>query len=134
MILTSGVFDGLHAGHVAYLKAASRHRAEGEGLTVAVASDGYVKHAKGRWPTWTADQRASVVFALDMVTAATIHDDAGAANSIRELKPRLFLKGADWKDRLPEDVLAACFEVGCAIVFVDSGVTQHSSDSLVSPV
>lgn len=128
MILCSGVFDGLHAGHVAYLNAAKTLTYPGEAFAVAVASDAYVQWHKQRTPIWTLRDRIAVVFALALVDRVMAHGDDGAADAIRASRPRIFVKGKDWEGRLPNAVVLACHDVGCAIAFVESGVSQHTSD------
>ncbi len=126
MILASGCFDGLHAGHVRYLQ-----RAAGvdpaQSLTVALATDAYVKRVKGRDPRYTELERAHVVFALGCVGDVVFHNEDGAAAAILALKPQYFVKGIDWMHKLLPDIVDACHEVGAQIVFVDSLSSLHSS-------
>ena len=127
MILCSGCFDGLHAGHVAYLEAARR---DGHLTVVAVAPDEYIRRVKGRDPRYTLADRLRVIRALACVDAALPHGADGAANTIRSQRPYEFVKGADWAGRLPADILAAAKAVGCRITIVASDVTLHTSDAL----
>lgn len=129
MILTSGVFDGLHIGHVQYLAAAFAD-ARGETCMVAVAPDAYVQRHKDRTPVWHEEDRMLVVMALGLVDRVVLHGPESVADVILAYAPRLFVKGIDWKDKLPADVLKACQSVGTEIRFVDSGVEQHTSDAL----
>lgn len=124
MILTSGAFDGLHAGHVAYLRAAARLSDDGqrdELLLVAVAPDAYIRQAKGREPFWTQRDRAATVEALHCVSGVLYQQDLSPADLIRTLRPRLFVKGADWHVMgLPIEVTVACAECGTVIVFTET--------------
>ncbi len=129
MVLCSGCFDGLHAGHVTYLEAAGELCGEHELLVVAVASDQYVKKHKGRSPKWTYNERAAVVSALTCVHLIVAHDDQGAAEAIRVLRPRLFVKGGDWRSKgIPDEDQIACVEVGASLVFVDEVDVPHTSE------
>ena len=119
VILASGTFDGVHSGHVRYLRAA-RLLAKGEFLRVAVAPDVYIRTEKHREPYWSQSDRAETVLALGCVDCVTQHPEPSVAQLIRDLRPRLFVKGQDWRGKLPEDVLAACQAVGTEIVFVDT--------------
>lgn len=127
MVLCSGAFDGLHAGHVRYLSAA-RTFATGDTLRVAIAPDSYITHQKHRQPKWTQSERAATVFALACVDDVILQHEDSVAQVIREWHPRTFVKGADWQDQLPEDVLAACFESGTAIVYVNTP-GRHTSET-----
>jgi cytidyltransferase-like protein len=131
VILTSGCFDGLHAGHVAYLKKAFALCTRDEDLVVAVACDDYVRRVKHREAVWSEQHRLNVVSALEVVSEAILHGKTGASDVIRSLRPRFFVKGHDWKGNgLAPDVIDACIDVGCKIVYVNSGVDRHSSDAV----
>jgi D-beta-D-heptose 7-phosphate kinase/D-beta-D-heptose 1-phosphate adenosyltransferase len=94
VVLTNGVFDLLHPGHVRYLQAARR---EGDGLIVAVNSDRSVRGNKGpSRPVTPEDERAELVAALDCVTATVIFDEPTPAEIVRLIKPHVLVKGADW--------------------------------------
>lgn len=128
MILASGCFDGLHAGHVDYLEAAKVLCEHEEVLVVAVAPDAYIRDAKARQPYWTQAERQRVVAALTVVDAALPQIYPTPASMIRDLKPRIFVKGMDWQDRLPEEVTLACHRTGTVIAFVQTPGT-HTSDA-----
>lgn len=130
MILCSGCFDGFHAGHVAYLRQVAKVASDrGEPWAIAVASDDYVRKAKRRAPRWTYDERVSVLLSLRLSPEPQIvaHGKDGAAEAITVMRPSRFLKGSDWKDRMPEKDVAACRAVGAEISFT-SVYGAHSSD------
>lgn len=118
MVLCSGAFDGLHAGHVAYLDAARRLCRDNEDLCVAVAPDDYIRGEKGRAPYWEQADRAKALRALRIVSAVFVQTQCTPAALIRSDRPRLFVKGADWAGTLPQDVIDACRAVDCQIVYV----------------
>lgn len=128
MILCSGCFDGLHAGHVRYLEAAAKLKTFGEDVVVSVAPDSVIQ-AKGREPRWKQGDRAIAVAALRSVDFIMHQYGETPAREIREMQPRYFVKGEDWAGKLPKDVLVACREVGCTIVYVDTPGT-HTSETL----
>ena len=51
--------------------------------------------------------------------------------SFRTLRPRYYAKGDDWQDKLPDEEIRACEELGIDIVFLDT-VTHSSSDLIRS--
>lgn len=127
MILCSGCFDGLHAGHVRYLQAA---RSLGsDPVWVVVAPDTYIRDAKGRNPLRSAGDRAETVGAVVGPGRVLLDLDHTPARTIRSLRPRLFVKGLEWAGKLPMDVVDACHAVGCLMVFVDTPGT-HTSETL----
>lgn len=128
MILASGAFDGLHAGHVLYLKAASCLRLPNEDLHVAVAPNSYIEGEKARKPYWCQTDRAAVIGELPYVQHVLLQGDPSVAEMVRERRPRLFVKGLDWAGELPTDVIDACDEVGCQIVYVHTP-GRHTSEA-----
>ena len=128
MVLCSGCFDGLHAGHVRYLKAAADLRRDGESVAVALASDLYFIVNKSRTSRWTVEDRALVLRSINMVDQVFIHNEYGAADTILQLRPRLFVKGTDWEGRMCPDVIAACEEAGTEMCFVHTP-GKHTSEA-----
>lgn len=108
LVLTNGVFDLLHAGHVDYL---TRARALGDLLIVGLNSDASVRALKGpRRPVVPEGDRAAVLTALRCVDYVTIFDERTAEALITTLQPEIYVKGADYagadgvvdEARLPE--------------------------------
>jgi rfaE bifunctional protein nucleotidyltransferase chain/domain len=94
VVLTNGVFDLLHPGHVRYLRDA---RALGDALIVAVNSDRSVKANKGpSRPINVEQERAEVLLALGSVDAAVIFDEDTPHAIISRIHPNVLVKGADW--------------------------------------
>lgn len=98
LVLTNGVFDLLHCGHVNYLKQA---RAMGAGLLVGVNSDASVRRlGKGpERPIHTAADRAYLLAALACVTHVTIFEDTTPWELIHWCRPELYVKGGDYQVR-----------------------------------
>ncbi len=97
VVLTNGVFDLLHPGHVRYLRLA---RAHGDLLIVGVNSDRSARANKGPGrPITPATERAEVVAALECVDAVVVFDEDTPAELVRAIEPDVLVKGADW----PED-------------------------------
>ena len=95
LVMTNGVFDILHRGHVAYLEAA---RALGESLVVAVNSDASVKRlGKGdERPLNPLEDRMAVVAALRCVDVVVPFDDDTPRDLIVEVMPDILVKGGDY--------------------------------------
>lgn len=90
--LCHGCFDILHAGHVHHLRRAA---SEVDVLFVSVTADEHVGKGPGR-PIFTAESRASVLAALEMVDYVVVNDTATAADLLRRLTPDVYIKGADY--------------------------------------
>jgi len=95
VVLTNGVFDILHRGHVTYLAQA---RALGASLAVAVNTDASVKRlGKGDdRPVNVCDDRMAVLAALEAVSLVVPFDEDTALEVVQQAKPDLYVKGGDY--------------------------------------
>jgi len=95
LVMTNGVFDILHRGHVAYLEAA---RAEGASLVVAVNSDASVSRlGKGDdRPLNPLPDRMAVLAALGCVDLVVPFDDDTPRDLIVAAMPDVLVKGGDY--------------------------------------
>ena len=100
LVMTNGVFDILHAGHVAYLE---RARKMGDRLIVAVNDDASVRRIKGAGrPVNSLDRRMSVLAALSFVDWVVPFGEDTPERLICEVLPDLLVKGADYR---PEEII-----------------------------
>jgi len=96
VVVTNGVFDLLHPGHVRYLQDARR---EGDALIVAINSDRSVRAIKGpARPINPEGERAEVLAALACVDAVVVFDENDPQQIISRLQPDVLVKGADWAE------------------------------------
>lgn len=128
VVLVHGVFDLLHAGHLAYFREAKRH---GDLLVVTVTSDRHVNKGPGR-PYFPDKIRAEMLAALDVIDYVCISDYPTAVPAIRALKPDTYCKGPDYKDR-SKDVTGEIYneelavkEHGGTLVFTDDETFSSS--------
>jgi D-glycero-beta-D-manno-heptose 1-phosphate adenylyltransferase len=106
IVLTNGVFDLLHRGHVTYL---ARARALGAGLVVAVNADASVRRlGKGHdRPINTEADRAAVLAALESVSLVTVFDEPVPLPVLEIVRPDVYAKGGDYDvANIPEAQLA----------------------------
>lgn len=122
MVIADGAFDPLHVGHVWYLREAAKL---GRPLVVNIAPDEAIR-AKGREPFQGRSERMLTVMALGMVDRVVSEP---LAKLILDRTPRYVVKGPDWKDKLPADVLQACQDVGAEIRYTDTE-SKRSSERL----
>ncbi|MHB0868448.1 MAG: PfkB family carbohydrate kinase [Chloroflexota bacterium] len=114
LVFTNGAFDGLHSGHIAFLKEA---RKLGDLLIVGVNSDESLRRLDGRSPRNLEEDRLSVVAALESVDHAVLFDEVEPSALIREIRPHVHVKGGDYQEsELPE--AAAVREVGGEVVIL----------------
>lgn len=86
----------------------------GHWLVVALTVDDAVGKGAGR-PVQTWEDRAAVLSALRFVDQVIPSTDA--ASAIRRIRPRIFVKGADYAEAPPEADRLACEEVGAEFRF-----------------
>jgi D-beta-D-heptose 7-phosphate kinase/D-beta-D-heptose 1-phosphate adenosyltransferase len=101
VVLTSGCFDILHRGHIAYLTAA---KALGDVLVVALNSDASVRRLKGRErPINPLDDRVHLLAALSAIDHIVAFDEDTPVEVVRVVRPDVFVKGGDYTpERMPE--------------------------------
>jgi rfaE bifunctional protein nucleotidyltransferase chain/domain len=117
VVLTNGIFDLLHTGHLYYLQKA---RALGDALIVALNSDASTKALKGpARPVQSEEQRAYALGALACVDAVVIFGTPRLDAEIRALSPDIYCKAGDYTlDKLDAGERAALQAVGARIEFM----------------
>lgn len=132
VVLCHGVFDLVHPGHVLHLKEARRH---GDLLMVTLTPDEFVRKGPGR-PVFNQRLRLETIAALECVDYVALNEWPTAVETIRRLKPHVYVKGSDYAQ--PESDLtgkiveeeAAVRSVGGRVVFTDE--ESFSSSSLIN--
>jgi rfaE bifunctional protein nucleotidyltransferase chain/domain len=94
LVVTNGCFDILHPGHVTYLEAA---RNMGDGLLVGINGDEATKQLKGpNRPVNSQDDRATVLAALESLSAVCIFLEKTATRFLERAQPDIYVKGGDY--------------------------------------
>jgi rfaE bifunctional protein nucleotidyltransferase chain/domain len=123
-----GCFDLMHIGHIKHLQAARRM---GDTLIVTVTPDEHVGKGDGR-PMFGQDLRAESLAALACVDFVAINRWATAAETIRLLRPRYYVKGQEFeggvshRPRLAAEI-EALDEVGGQMRFTHEVVFSSSA-------
>lgn len=95
IVFTNGCFDILHRGHVTYLAEAKKL---GDLLVVGLNSDASVKKLKGpERPINQELDRQYVLSQLKSVDFVEIFNEETPLNLILKVKPKILVKGGDWK-------------------------------------
>jgi rfaE bifunctional protein kinase chain/domain/rfaE bifunctional protein nucleotidyltransferase chain/domain len=95
VVQSHGVFDLIHPGIITHLTKAKK---QGDILVVTVIKDRHVRRGPGR-PVFSEEMRLLNVCSLDMVDYACIVDDETPFECIERIRPDVFAKGQDQKDR-----------------------------------
>ncbi len=130
LVFTHGVFDLLHAGHVACLEAARR---QGASLVVGLRGDGSARRrykGDGR-PLNLAADRARVLAALSAVSAVVLFEEDKPLALICALRPDVLVTGSHPHEvvQWPEAALIA--EWG-GQAFLVQRVPDHSTSGLIA--
>lgn len=94
IVLTGGVFDILHPGHVFFLNECKKL---GGKLVVVVATDATAEKNKKRKPIHPASARALIISSLKMVDDVIIGSDEDKFQVIGRVKPNIIVFGYDQK-------------------------------------
>jgi rfaE bifunctional protein nucleotidyltransferase chain/domain len=90
-----GVFDLIHPGHIRHLSTAKE---KGDVLMVTVTPDEYVNKGPGR-PVFNQRLRVETLAALECVDFAAVNEWPTAVETIRLLRPDVYVKGSDYIQR-----------------------------------
>lgn len=88
-----GVFDLLHIGHIRYFEQARKF---GDVLLVTVTPDRFVDKGDKR-PAFTEQLRAEAVASLSTVDFVAVNDWPTAEQTLRHIRPDVYVKGSDFK-------------------------------------
>jgi len=131
-VLTNGVFDLLHTGHLYYLQKA---RELGDALFVALNADESVKKIKGPLrPVQTESERAYALAGTWFVDGVVIFRADRLTEEILALKPDVYCKAGDYTlDKLNPAERAALEQVGAKIHFLPF-LTGFSTTALIAKI
>ena len=92
VVLSGGVFDIIHPGHISTLNAA---KALGDVLVVVVATDATSQKMKKRKPLHTQEQRQELVNSLSMVDLCLVGQEDDIFKTVNLVKPQIIALGYD---------------------------------------
>ncbi len=100
-----GVFDIVHLGHIRHFNLAKK---EGDVLVVTLTKDKYVKRGPGR-PIFNENLRAETLASLAVTDYVCVVDSPTATESIKRLKPDVYAKGPDYREK-ERDITGKIYE------------------------
>jgi D-beta-D-heptose 7-phosphate kinase / D-beta-D-heptose 1-phosphate adenosyltransferase len=121
--MVDGAFDPVHAGHIEYFRAAKALDNGSIDVLCNIASDAYVrtKHP----PLLPEVQRAAIVDAIKGIDYTHINP-YDTETVLEQLRPRYYVKGADWHGRLPPRQVEICASYGIGIVYLDTVIDSST--------
>lgn len=100
VVMVSGSFDLLHAGHIEQLQ---KFKKQGDILVVLLNSDKSVQAYKGpNRPIINEKNRAFTLSALDCIDYIFIFDELVPLKWIKSFKPDIYCNGSDWGKKILE--------------------------------
>jgi rfaE bifunctional protein nucleotidyltransferase chain/domain len=132
VVLTNGVFDLLHTGHLYYLEKA---RGFGDALFIALNGDASVRQLKGPLrPVQTEEHRAYALAATWFVDGIVVFKNKRLTAEILALKPDVYCKAGDYTlEKLDPDERAALEKCGTEIRFL-SFLPGFSTTNLIAKI
>jgi rfaE bifunctional protein nucleotidyltransferase chain/domain len=132
VVLTNGVFDLLHTGHLFYLQEARRL---GDALFIALNADESVRALKGPTrPVQSEEQRAYALGALTCVDAVVVFREPRLTKEIETLRPDVYCKAGDYTlEKLDAGEREALQRVGARIEFMPF-LSGFSTTSLIARI
>ena len=130
IVLTNGVFDLLHVGHLRCLEDA---RSRGDLLVVAVNSDKSSEALKGKGhPLIPCAERMEMLSGLSFVDYVTTFEEDTAEELLRQFRPSMYAKGTDYTIKtLPEKAVVKELEIKAVFV---GGKKGHSTSKLLTKI
>lgn len=92
-VLTLGVFDLLHAGHIKLFKRAKKF---GDRLIIGVQRDHSVFEQKGKTPILNENERASAIKIIPFIDRVEFYSHHDYLKIIEKVKPNIIVQGGDW--------------------------------------
>jgi rfaE bifunctional protein kinase chain/domain/rfaE bifunctional protein nucleotidyltransferase chain/domain len=123
-----GVFDLIHPGHIRHFASAKKH---GDILIVSITADAYVRKGPGR-PIFSQQLRAEVLAAMTDIDFVTIVESENAIQAIKTIRPNIYIKGPDYKNRPEKSVVPRKLGVEEEAVKSVGGKLVYTDDILFS--
>ncbi len=133
-VLTSGVFDILHPGHLYLLRYASKLKGRRGRLVVVIARDETVKRRKRRPPIFPARHRLELVRSLRYVDEAVLGYQPFSFKRVMDrFRPDVIVFGYD-QDRLRREFEEQALEEGWRVRIVNAPKMPRSKINSTSEV
>lgn len=128
VVLSGGVFDIIHPGHVHTLRAA---KGLGDVLVVVVATSRTAERMKRRAPLHGQDQRRDLVSSLLMVDLCLVGDEADIFRTVDRVRPEVVALGYD-QIHQEKYIVDGCRRIGLDVTVarLQSPVPEISSSKI----
>jgi len=125
VVLTTGVFDLVHPGHIDYFEKANSY---GDILVVSVVDDKFVRKGPDR-PIFSQELRLSWLAALEVIDFVVLNGDFGPWRVMEAIKPDVYVKGYNLTPGLMKDIASMKDIKGQTVLIPE---IMHSTEIFVS--
>ena len=122
LAMVDGGFDPLHDGHIRYFKK-SREKFNNCKIVCCLASDKYIKK---KHKVFLNQNRRSIIIDSIKYIDFVIKSDITTAHVLKIIKPKYYIKGIEWKNKLPKKEIEICKENKIKIIYLN---TRKSSST-----
>ncbi len=128
VVLSGGVFDIIHPGHISTLNAA---KALGDVLVVVVATDNTSEKMKKRKPLHTQEQRQELVNSLSMVDLCLVGQEDDIFKTVNRVRPEIIALGYDQVHQ-EKFIIDGCkkIELEAKVARLQSPIPESSSSKI----
>jgi rfaE bifunctional protein nucleotidyltransferase chain/domain len=129
--LCHGCFDIIHVGHIRHFRQAKKHC---DVLIVTITDDKYINKGPGR-PVFNSNERIELLDEIKVIDYVSINKWSNAMNTIRLLKPNLYIKGIDYNestDRILNMEVDAIKSVGGSMIYTTT--KKYSSTEVLNGI
>ena len=127
-----GVFDVLHVGHIRYFEDIKKYA---DKLIISLTDDEFVNKGPGR-PLFKINERVKMLSKIDLVDFITISKSETAEKIIKIIKPNIYAKGNDYKNK-KNDITKNIYKEINAVKsvggkFITSSTPMYSSTKIIN--
>ena len=129
VVLTGGVYDIIHPGHIYTLK---KSKKMGDVLIISIATDERVKKIKNRMPLNNEKRRVNLVSAIKYVDYALVGSEKSIFNTVKKIKPDIITIGYDQRHNIIEvKKLIVKNKMKIKVVKLDSPIPKVKSSFII---
>lgn len=124
LAMVDGGFDPLHDGHIRYFKE-TKSKLKNCKILCCLASDKYIETKHKIFLTQT--QRSIIIDSIKYIDYV-IKSNISTAHVLEKIKPKFYVKGKEWKNKLPKEEIEICRKNKIRIIYIN---TKKSSSTKI---
>ena len=124
LAMVDGGFDPLHDGHIRYFKK-TRYKFKEFKILCCLASDKYIKN---KHKVFLNQKKRSIIIDSIKYIDFVIKSNISTAYVLDKIKPKYYVKGNEWRNKLPKEEIEICKKNKTKIVYIN---TRKSSSTKI---